>query len=268
MSKFYGRRVSAEELAQLAASALRSGPFRPSGVTLHHTGEPELADRPHGFSSQHIKWLWEFYTERKKWSAGPHVFVDDQPGFVVLTKLNERGVHAEGFNHSRWGIEVLGWYDHRKDDPHAGRGLECWRKGAEAARILAGALGDESPKVGKGRRINFHRHSGKTTKTCPGNRISEAFVQELLQSSRPAGWALIDKQGNPWLGPVKESKKRVLVRRFDVASMFGAWGRLGEWPVLETDSESAGWIHVRSALNILRVDSPSKTIVFDGLRLP
>lgn len=151
------------------------------GITMHHTGYPDLAMRPQGLTEQHIRNLQDYYRNELRWSAGPHLFVDDQHGAWGLSPLDARGVHAVSFNATHIGIEVLGNYD--RDDPSNGRGLYCWRN---AAWVVAAILTATGLGVGA---INGHRDDPKTSKSCPGSKVGipwfQAIVSGLLSTPAP-----------------------------------------------------------------------------------
>jgi hypothetical protein len=141
------------------------------GVTLHHTAAPSLAQRPQGFKIQHMRNLQHFYQTQLGWSAGPHLFVDEDQVFG-LSGLHRRGVHAKSFNRTHIGIEVLGNYD--SEDPTEGRGLQCWTTAAAAVSALL-------ERLGKGiSAVNFHRDDPRTSKTCPGRLVERDWVLALI----------------------------------------------------------------------------------------
>lgn len=154
-----------------------------SGVTVHHTAVPDMRQRPRGFKVQHMHNLAHFYGEELGWSAGPHLFVDEDQIFG-LSPLSAPGTHARSFNRTHIGIEVLGNYD--IENPVAGRGLSCWRTAAAAvAALLDGLHLSESS-------VNFHRDDPKTSKTCPGKLVTKPWFLRLVEEegasldSRPA----------------------------------------------------------------------------------
>lgn len=145
-------------------------------ITLHHTATPSLAQRPHGWKAQHLRNLEHFYKNELKWSAGPHLFTDEDQAWG-LSSLERRGVHARSFNADSIGIEVLGNYDN--EDPKTGRGLKCW---AFAALIVRALLSHMAPGV----TINFHRDDPRTSKTCPGKLVNLPWFCDLVnQTSEP-----------------------------------------------------------------------------------
>lgn len=157
---------------------LKSVP-RPSwarSITLHHTASPSLANRPGGLTDQHIRNIRDFYKNTKGWSAGPQLFIDDRR-IMGLTPINVRGVHAASFNGNSIGIEVLGNYD--TEDPHSGRGYAAWCLTAEASLALLEWLGLEPTSS----TVKFHRDDPRTTKTCPGRKVSKDWILEMIRNA-------------------------------------------------------------------------------------
>lgn len=138
-------------------------------VTLHHTASPSLKIRPNGLTDQHVINLRDFYKNEKGWSAGPHLFVDDYR-IMGMTPLTEKGVHAVSFNSTSIGIEVLG--DYGEEDPHSGRGLECWENAFAATAALLEWLGIEPSS----KTVQFHRDDPATSKSCPGDKVRKDWV--------------------------------------------------------------------------------------------
>lgn len=163
-----------------------------NGVCLHHTASPSLADRPAGFKIQHMRNLEHFYRNELGWSAGPHLFIDEDQIFG-MSSLEERGVHAKSFNANYIGIEVLGDYDN--EECASGRGLQCWQTAAAAVSILLQKL-DVSANS-----IVFHRDDPKTSKTCPGKKVEKSWFLSLLddkdddRSDQPAENNLVAVEG-------------------------------------------------------------------------
>jgi hypothetical protein len=180
------------------------------GITLHHTGAPSLAQRPKGFLMQHIENLRHFYRDELKWSAGPHLFIDEDEIFGMCD-LRVKGVHAVSFNRKSIGIEVLGNYD--SEDPLAGRGLGCWTTAAAAVRVLLDWL-DLDPGE---QTILFHRDDPTTKKSCPGTKVKKDWFLSLIDGSSIAetsaveekpdlgmAWDKWDYRGEKWCVPVFE----------------------------------------------------------------
>lgn len=144
-----------------------------SSVTNHHTGSPNLAQRPKGWTIQHMKNLQHFYQKQLGWSAGPHLFTDEDQIFG-MSGLHRRGVHAKSFNAYSIGVEGLGNYD--SEDPYSGRGLEVFKTTAATFAILLEGMG-----VGTGvKTVKFHRFDKRTSKSCPGSKyIYQSFLDEI-----------------------------------------------------------------------------------------
>jgi hypothetical protein len=120
--------------------------------------------------------LERYYRNEKGWSAGPHLFVDDQPaGIWVFTPLTTPGVHAKSFNGRSLGLEMLGNYD--VEDFDSGRGALVRDHAVAAIAILSAAL-DIDPEW-----MMCHRDEPSTTKTCPGNNVDAVvFIQAVKEA--------------------------------------------------------------------------------------
>ncbi len=173
-----GRRFSAEQFeVYVAAEPLRT--WQPEFVVVHNTAVPSLAQRPHGFTPQHIENLYGFYVG-KGWSGCPHLFVD-QNGIWVLNPLGRPGVHSPSWNKVAWGVEMLGEYG--SEEFHSGPGALV-RDNAVAALAALCKKGRFPPEA-----IRFHKEDPRTTHTtCPGSRVSKdwivATVRQLM-TDRP-----------------------------------------------------------------------------------
>lgn len=143
------------------------------GVTVHHTAAPSLAQRPKGFTIQHMRNIQSFYEKELGWSRGPHLFTDEDQIFG-MSPLSERGIHAVSFNKTHIGVEALGNYD--SEDPKTGRGLQVWETTACCVAQILAAKGME-PSTST---INFHRDDPKTKKTCPGTQVDKAWFIGLV----------------------------------------------------------------------------------------
>jgi hypothetical protein len=163
--------------------------------------------RPAGFLIRHIENIRDWYISAKGWSAGPHLFVDEDQLFGMCD-FRKKGVHALSFNSSAIGIEVLGNYD--SEDPRSGRGLACWLNAAAAVRALLAWLNLDANKD----TILFHRDDPKTTKSCPGTKVKKDWVLTLIntpfispgtQTDKPEvgmPWSKWDFRGERWCVPV------------------------------------------------------------------
>lgn len=147
-------------------------------VCLHHTAEPSLAQRPKGFTIQHIVNIESFYTSLG-WKSGPHFFTDEDQVFG-MTPPSEKGVHAIPFNSDSIGIEALGYYSKGGENPKSGRGLEVWETTARATKVVLDWLGLPVNE----KTVRFHRE-GKTSKDCPGAQIDKDWVISLINGVKP-----------------------------------------------------------------------------------
>ena len=147
--------------------------WEPNGITMHHTGFPDLSIRPNGFTEQHMRNIRHGYITDNGWSRGPHIFTDDH-GIWVFNPLSRRGVHAVSFNAARYGIEMLGNFDTQADYANP-RGEASRSHGMFAAAVLMKHAGISTAK------LNFHRHDPETRKKCPGKHIHfSKFEQAVL----------------------------------------------------------------------------------------
>jgi hypothetical protein len=146
--------------------------WRPTFIALHNTATPSLAQRPSGFTKQHMKNLEAYYRDEKGWKAGPHLFVDDNL-IWVFTPLTVSGVHSPSWNKIALGIEMLGDYDKERFD--AGRGLEVRANAVAAMATLCAILGLDP----NGMRL--HREDPATTHACPGKNVRKLEVIQEVQ---------------------------------------------------------------------------------------
>jgi len=152
-----------------------------NSVTIHHTASPSLAQRPQGFKIQHMRNLAHYYGNQLGWSAGPHIFVDEDEYFG-LSSLYRRGVHAVSFNSNSIGIEMLGQYDDL-DDPKTGRGLDVVMNTAELVSILLTKMKLKA----NDQTVKFHRDDPKTNKTCCGKLIEKYWFLDLVNGFMDTG---------------------------------------------------------------------------------
>lgn len=149
--------------------------WRPSFLAIHNTAIPSLAQRPAGFTRQHIANL-EGYYRGLGWRAGPHLFVDDTQ-IWVFTPLNSTGRHSPSWNFTAIGIEMLG--DYAKEAFNAGRGLQVRRNAVAAAASISRRLGLDPDT------IRLHKEDPATTHNCPGkNVIKKDFIVDVRAKIR------------------------------------------------------------------------------------
>lgn len=141
--------------------------WRPSFCVLHNTAVPNLAQRPHGLTHDHILGLQAYYRDDQHWSAGPHLFVD-QNGIWVFTPLTETGVHSPSWNHVAWGVEMLGDYETEAFD--APPGLLVRDNAVAALAILHMKAKLDSST------LRLHKEDPATTHVCPGKHVVKADV--------------------------------------------------------------------------------------------
>lgn len=146
--------------------------WRPSFIALHNTAAPTLAQRPNGFTKQHILNLEAFYRDTNKWSAGPHLFVDDKQ-IWVFTPLTMSGVHSPSWNKTALGVEMLGDYD--KDEFDSGRGLKVQKNAVAAIATLSAILGLDPDTM------KLHKEDPATSHACPGKKVSKAKFIEAVK---------------------------------------------------------------------------------------
>lgn len=165
--------------------------WRPSFVTMHHTGGPSLATwKTYGTRKspisdvQWMKNLAGYYGNEKGWSAGPHFFFTPA-NFCVLSLPEKRGVHAVSFNANSWGVECVGDFDSEPFTPELANryalGLAC----LHVARGL-----HPSPYAFNASGLHFHREDPRTTKTCPGKNVDKKLMMDLVAKH------MIDLTGN------------------------------------------------------------------------
>lgn len=147
--------------------------WRPSFLVLHNTSIPTLAQRPNGFSRQHMLDLEHYYRDVQGWSAGPHLFIDDKL-IWVFTPLTVSGVHSPSWNKLALGIEMLGEY--AKEPFNSGRGKLVQQNAVAALATLSAVLGLDPTT------LRLHKEDPATThKGCPGKNVSKASIIRAVQ---------------------------------------------------------------------------------------
>jgi hypothetical protein len=155
--------------------------WRPSFIVLHNTASPSLAQRPDGLTKQHILNLEGFYRDSQKWSAGPHLFVDDKQ-IWVFTPLTVSGTHSPSWNKTALGIEMLG--DYASEAFNTGRGLAVQKNAVAAIATLSAVLGID-PET-----MRLHKEDKATDHDCPGKNVDkDKFIQAVkdLMAARHPG---------------------------------------------------------------------------------
>jgi N-acetylmuramoyl-L-alanine amidase CwlA len=147
--------------------------WRPSFIVLHNTAIPSLATRPNGFDSQQMQSFVSFYRDTQKWSAGPHLFIDDKK-IWVFTPLTVSGVHSPSWNKLAIGIEMLGNYE--TESFTTGRGLSVRQNAVAAMASICAVIGLDPQG------IKLHKEDPKTTHVCPGKNVVKSEVIAEVQS--------------------------------------------------------------------------------------
>lgn len=177
-----GKRWSIHTFPAYLATLKR--PAWAKSVTIHHCAAPSLAQRPSGFTDQHLRNLENFYKNKKRWSAGPHAFTDEDE-IHGMSPFTSPGVHAVSFNRTSIGFEMLGHYDH--EDPMSGRGLAVCTTTAYAARAMLDWLGLPINE----KTVLFHRDDPRTNKTCPGTKVKKDWFIDMMTLANPARASVI-----------------------------------------------------------------------------
>jgi len=174
-----GRSFTSDEF-DVYCHTLQWNAWRPSFIVLHNTATPSLAQRPAGLTQQNILGLEAFYRDTQKWSAGPHLFIDDRQ-IWVFTPLTVSGVHSPSWNKVALGVEMLG--DYETEDFDGGRGLAVRQNAVAALATLSAVLGLASDTM------RIHREDPLTTHACPGKNVRKLevvqAVQDLLLTRHP-----------------------------------------------------------------------------------
>jgi len=159
-------------------STLQWRDWRPSFIVLHNTAVPTLASLPHGFSQASMKGFQNYYQDTMSWSAGPHLFVDDNQ-IWVFTPLTVYGIHSPSWNTVSFGVEMLG--DYATEDFSTGRGLAVQQNAASAIATLSSAL-RIAPNS-----MKLHKEDPLTTHVCPGIGVvkSDFITAVINQANNP-----------------------------------------------------------------------------------
>lgn len=147
--------------------------WRPSGLVLHNTALPTLAqwhgDTP---AEQRITNLVSYFRDDRGWSAGPHAFVADDL-IWPFTPFNTPGVHSPSWNGTKIGIEMVG--DFATESADTGAGLKVMQNTVALFGILSARLGLDPDT------IKFHKEDPLTTHDCPGGHVLKPRFIELVK---------------------------------------------------------------------------------------
>lgn len=149
-------------------------------IVLHNTAVPSLSQRPRGIlTPRHIDGLHAYYQDDKKWSGGPHLFVDAE-GVWVFNPLDRHGVHSPTYNSSSWGVEMLG--DYETESFTSGLGADVAENARRACAALARLQGWADLKDD---RLILHKEDPQTTHNCPGKNVDKATFVALSSALVP-----------------------------------------------------------------------------------
>lgn len=153
------------------------GGWRPSGMTLHNTAEPNLEQWWHSGTppAQRMENLQSYYENDMGWSAGPHAFVDGE-SIWVMTDFNVQGVHSPSWNGTRLGIEMVGDYDVESDETGMG---------AKVMQLTVALFGECHAFYGwepSNNSIKLHKEDPATDHDCPGaNVVKSEFISDVTE---------------------------------------------------------------------------------------
>ena len=167
-----GRRFTPTEFRQYVKS-LDFSTWHPQFVVLHNTFLPKLAEW-RGLNDeqklQKLRGLSEYYGATQHWSAGPHLFID-QEGIWVFSPLTRPGVHSPSWNQVSIGADMVGDYSSETFDPAVRENT------VQAIAILDAALGVTADS------LKFHREDLKSThRQCPGNNVNKDDLVQRIQA--------------------------------------------------------------------------------------
>ena len=145
-----------------------------SGMVLHNTAAPSLAQRPQGLTDQHMENLLKYFRDDRGWSSGPHAFIDDQASpYHLFTRFTDKGTHSPSWNGTKIGIEMLG--DFSREDDDSGRGLKVKLATVALFGMLHTKYGWDPQS------IKLHKEDPRTTHDCPGKDIDKAEFISLVE---------------------------------------------------------------------------------------
>jgi N-acetylmuramoyl-L-alanine amidase CwlA len=88
----------------------RLGAWKPQFVVLHNTAVPTFKQWHDISGRDRMNNLEHYYRDELRWTAGPHLFIADDL-IWVFTPINVRGIHSPSWNHTSWGVELVGDYE-------------------------------------------------------------------------------------------------------------------------------------------------------------
>ena len=136
-------------------------------LVLHHTYIPTLKT----WKGEDTILAMKRYYERKKWSAGPHIYVAND--IWLFTDFNTQGIHAGRGNYRSIGIEMIGNYWHKKPQE------KVLENTISVLKILEEKLGLDLRED-----LYFHRDFAFKLSGCPGWAISKKWILNLLKNKK------------------------------------------------------------------------------------
>ena len=158
-------------------AALQWTDWKPSGVTLHNTAGPTLAQWAESGPNHdaRIRNLESYYEQQLGWHAGPHLFIS-RNWINGFSNILEPGVHASCFNRTHIGIEMVG--DFNVEEFETGDGALVRDNTIFAVVTLMKKLG-LNPRTD----LNFHIQCAADNHDCPGKNVNRALMIERVAAA-------------------------------------------------------------------------------------
>lgn len=155
--------------------SLRWKSWKPSGIVLHNTASPTLAQWVETGPKRdaRIRNLQSYY-EGLGWKGGPHWFVS-RDWINEFNNPLRRGTHSPSFNATHFGIEMVGDYD--RESFSSGDGAKVRDNAVFVMARLCEKFGWDPGKV-----IKLHKEDPRTTHECPGKLVNKADVIERVRA--------------------------------------------------------------------------------------
>lgn len=174
---FDGKPYTREEFAA-HVGGLRWRAWRPSGITLHNTAAPTLAQWAES-GPRHdarIRNLQSYYENELGWHAGPHLFISRH--FINgFSNMRDPGVHSRCYNPTHLGIEMVGDYNVEEFD--SGDGALVRDNAVFALAHLYRAI-NVSPSG-----LVFHKECRRDNHDCPGRKVDKAdMIRRVVEFMR------------------------------------------------------------------------------------
>lgn len=183
MFDIIGKKINVKEYLDNYTNNMQ---WTPTFCVLHNTATPTLAQRPNGFTEEHMKSLQGYYSGLG-WSGGPHFFVD-QNGVWAFNPINKKGVHSPSWNSVAIGVEMLG--DYSFESFIQGNGAKVRQNSIDLMAELHTHFDFDTSTM------KIHKEDPKTDHNCPGkNVIKSDFVNALNNAMQKDSKIVIYKKG-------------------------------------------------------------------------